>query len=133
MTCDSYSGDGKILCQLQALRKNPAERPTAKQLLLHPWVQIRAAPASKAEAAAGKQPASGAPEPDSSSSSSSSHVPAGSRHVLGVATFASPNQSLSPRMASWKIATGAPLNPLPHSGSASFPGRGPSYVMAIWA
>ena len=72
---------------LQALRKEACERPSAKSLLEHPWMQHHASTRQSIDAKPVQDPL-GLPNLNSP----------------WIQTFISPNQSLSPRMGSWKIS-----------------------------
>lgn len=86
----------------QALRKDPRERPSAAELLGHPWLAFHA---EKLQGGAlGKKKPLGSQEAADSAGSASSCFP--------VATMSSPEPSLSPRLTNWKIQT---------TGAASVP------------
>ena len=82
---------------MQALRKNPEERPSAEELLLHPWLAYYAQ--QKPNSAAESKLTSAKSHKAAASHLSTTH------RLAAVATFATPNPSMSPRFSSWKIQT----------------------------
>ena len=90
---------------MQALRKDPKERPSAEELLMHPWLAFHAA----------KRPHEAPAKLSDAAKAGGSNAWLQRRPGSAVATFASPNASLSPRLGSWKINTLPGKHPYSHS------------------